>query len=122
MKAYNKSNKVIGIGGLILLPEETRDVPAEYENSKILSWYREQGLIDLRDGNAAPSEDELKAAIAAAQREQEAAKKAKAEAEAAMAEAEAAKAEAAKVKETAGKSAGKEKKDTEKTGKSAENA
>lgn len=111
MKAYNKSNKVIGIGGLILLPEETKDVPAEYENSKVLCWYREQGLIDLRDGEEAPSEDELKAAMAAAQREREAAEKAKVEAEAAKAEAEAAKAETDKVKETAGKVAGKEKKE-----------
>ena len=111
MKAYNKSNKVIGIGGLILLPEETKDVPIEYEKSKVLHWYQEQGLVELRDSDAAPSEDELKAAMAAAQREREAAEKAKAEAEAAKAEAEAAKEEADRVKETAGKSVGKEKKE-----------
>lgn len=56
MRAYNKSNKVIGIGDLVLLPEEMEKIPAGYENNKILKDYEAQGFIQLIAEDSAEEE------------------------------------------------------------------
>lgn len=47
MKITNKSNKVIGIGSLTLLPNDTKDIPKELEGHSSLELYKSIGLVDI---------------------------------------------------------------------------
>ncbi len=47
MKITNKSNKVIGIRQLIVLPEETKEIPKELEGHSSLELYKSIGLIEI---------------------------------------------------------------------------
>lgn len=47
MKVRNISNKIIGIGSLAVLPEETKEVPFAFMNNEILTVFREQRLIEI---------------------------------------------------------------------------
>ena len=47
MKIENISSKVIGIGDVTVLPGETQEVPAEFENSIALEVYKSMGFITI---------------------------------------------------------------------------
>jgi hypothetical protein len=47
VKITNKSEKVIGVGDVTVLPEETKEVPPAFERSPILEVYKNLGLITL---------------------------------------------------------------------------
>lgn len=47
IKIKNISEKIIGIGDVIILPEETKEVPAVFERSPILEIYKEMGLVTM---------------------------------------------------------------------------
>nr|WP_314098042.1 hypothetical protein [uncultured Lachnoanaerobaculum sp.] len=47
IKIKNISEKIIGIGDVIILPEETKEVPALFERSPILEIYKEMGLVTM---------------------------------------------------------------------------
>lgn len=47
MKITNKSNKVIGIGSLTLLPNATEDIPKELEGHSSLELYKSVGLVEI---------------------------------------------------------------------------
>ena len=63
VKLTNNSAKVIGIGNITVLPEETKEVPDDFERSPILEVYKNLGLITLtgNPNTAQKSEEELKA-------------------------------------------------------------
>lgn len=78
MKMENIGGKVIGIGDVIILPGETKDIPQAYETSPILEVYKNLGIARITGGASAPART---AAQAAAEKEA-AEKKAAQEAEA----------------------------------------
>lgn len=47
MQVRNISNKVIGLGNVMALPGETKEVPSFFESHPILVVYREQKLIEI---------------------------------------------------------------------------
>lgn len=47
IKIKNISEKIIGVGDVIILPEETKEVPAVFERSPILEIYKEMGLVTM---------------------------------------------------------------------------
>lgn len=47
VKLKNISEKIIGVGDVIILPEETKEVPAVFERSPILEIYKEIGLVTM---------------------------------------------------------------------------
>lgn len=79
MRVKNVSEKIIGIGDATVLPGETQDVPAGYENSPVLKAYRKAKLVELYKSNTENTKQ--KTAEQAAKDEEEAKKKAVEEAE-----------------------------------------
>lgn len=47
MKIKNISNKIIGIGDVMVLPGESKEVPKPYETSPILAVYKESGMAEI---------------------------------------------------------------------------
>lgn len=45
----NQGSKIISIGSLILLPEETKPLPAEYEISETLDFFQERGVVKISE-------------------------------------------------------------------------
>lgn len=45
----NKGTKIISIGTVLLLPRETKPLPAEYEKSEILDFFQERGVIEISE-------------------------------------------------------------------------
>ena len=43
----NQGSKIISIGSLILLPGETKPLPAEYETSETLDFFQERGVVQI---------------------------------------------------------------------------
>lgn len=74
IKMTNLSEKVIGVGGVTVLPGETKEVPIAFETSPILEVYKNMGLVSLSGKSTAATK-------AAAEKKAEE-DKAKAEAEA----------------------------------------
>lgn len=46
MKITNKSNKIIGMTGLSILPGETGECPAGYENNPVIQKYIKNGIFE----------------------------------------------------------------------------
>ncbi len=90
MKMTNISEKVIGIGNMVVLPGSTVEVPADYESNPTLETYKALGLVTL--SGKAKAEADKKADSAKTKADAEA--KAKADAEAAAKAEEEAKAKA----------------------------
>lgn len=74
IKMTNLSEKVIGVGEVMVLPGETKEVPIAFETSPILEVYKNMGLVSLSGKSTAATK-------AAAEKKAEE-DKAKAEAEA----------------------------------------
>lgn len=51
MKIKNISNKIIGIGGMSVLPGETQTVPAAYESSPVLEVYVKAKMAEITEKN-----------------------------------------------------------------------
>lgn len=51
MKIKNISNKIIGIGGMSVLPGETQTVPAAYETSPVLEVYVKAKMAEITEKN-----------------------------------------------------------------------
>lgn len=47
VKLKNISEKIICVGDVIILPEETKEIPAVFERSPILEIYKEMGLVTM---------------------------------------------------------------------------
>lgn len=47
VKLKNISEKIIGVGDVIILPEETKEIPTVFERSPILEIYKEMGLVTM---------------------------------------------------------------------------
>lgn len=47
IKLKNTSEKIIGIGDIIVLPDETKEVPVLFERNPILEIYKEMGLVTI---------------------------------------------------------------------------
>ena len=47
MKIKNISNKIIGIGDFILLPDETQDIPSKFAESTAVSIYKSARFIEI---------------------------------------------------------------------------
>ena len=47
VKLKNISEKIIGVGDVIILPEETKEIPAVFERSPILEIYKEMELVTM---------------------------------------------------------------------------
>lgn len=45
----NKGTKIISIGTVLLLPRETKPLPAEYEKSEILDFFQERGVVKISE-------------------------------------------------------------------------
>lgn len=45
----NKGTKIISIGTVLLLPGETKPLPAEYEKSETLDFFRERGVVEISE-------------------------------------------------------------------------
>ncbi len=43
----NKGTKIISIGDLILLPQETKPLPERYEKSETLDFFQERGVVEI---------------------------------------------------------------------------
>lgn len=81
MKITNKSNKVIGLGEEVLLPEKTIDLPKDFEDNPVIKTYKNMGMIELSGNPKKPRKTaeqvaaEKAAAEAAKQEEAEALRK-----------------------------------------------
>lgn len=110
MRIKNVSNKVIGIGGAALLPNEEMELNGKQAAHPVIRTYMAQGLLVYADTKAAVKDPGVAASADATNAEIEKyrtmAEAAQAEAERYKAEAEAAKAENAKTAKT-GKKADK---------------
>ena len=49
MNVTNKSHKIIGIGGITLLPKESREVPSEFLSSEPVRTLKKLGLISFKE-------------------------------------------------------------------------
>lgn len=47
IKLKNISEKIIGIGDIIVLPDETKEVPVLFEKNPILEIYKDMGLVTI---------------------------------------------------------------------------
>lgn len=54
----NKGTKIISIGTVLLLPRETKPLPAEYEKSEILDFFQERGVIEISEEVAEESAEQ----------------------------------------------------------------
>lgn len=54
----NKGTKIISIGTVLLLPGETKPLPAEYEKSEILDFFQERGVIEISEEVAEESAEQ----------------------------------------------------------------
>lgn len=45
----NQGSKIISIGSLILLPGETKPLPAAYEKSETLDFFQERGVVKISE-------------------------------------------------------------------------
>lgn len=43
----NKGTKIINIGAMILLPQETKPLPERYEKSETLDFFQERGIVEI---------------------------------------------------------------------------
>ena len=41
----NKGNKILHVGSLMLLPEESHGLPKEYENNPVLDFFAKRGTV-----------------------------------------------------------------------------
>ncbi|MCI9097726.1 MAG: hypothetical protein HFI95_16380 [Lachnospiraceae bacterium] len=57
MKITNKSNKIIGMNGLSILPGETAQCPAEYENNPVIQKYISNGVFEKVDEKGESGEE-----------------------------------------------------------------
>ena len=46
----NKGNKILHVGSLMLLPEESHELPKEYENNPVLDFFAKRGTICITEG------------------------------------------------------------------------
>lgn len=51
----NTSEKIINIGSMILLPQETKALPKEYQNSEVLDFLQKRGAVEMKEENAEQS-------------------------------------------------------------------
>lgn len=58
MKVRNKSNKIIGIGEVNVLPDAVCVVPEKYENSIVIETYERLGFIEIVEAAKAKTEAE----------------------------------------------------------------
>ena len=54
----NKGAKIVSIGTVLLLPRETKPLPAEYEKSEILDFFQERGVIEISEEVAEESAEQ----------------------------------------------------------------
>ena len=54
----NKGTKIISIGTVLLLPRETKPLPAEYEKSEILDFFQERGVVEISEEVAEESAEQ----------------------------------------------------------------
>lgn len=47
IKVKNISEKIIGVGDVTILPDESKEIPVAFERSPILEIYKEIGLINI---------------------------------------------------------------------------
>ena len=45
----NKGNKILHVGSLMLLPEESHELPKEYENNPVLDFFAKHGTICITE-------------------------------------------------------------------------
>lgn len=45
----NKGTKIISVGTVLLLPGETKPLPAEYEKSETLDFFQERGVVEISE-------------------------------------------------------------------------
>ena len=45
----NKGNKILHVGSLMLLPEESHELPKEYENNPVLNFFAKRGTICITE-------------------------------------------------------------------------
>ena len=45
----NKGNKILHVGSLMLLPEESHELPKEYENNPVLDFFAKRGAICITE-------------------------------------------------------------------------
>ena len=45
----NKGNKILHVGSLMLLPEESHELPKEYENNPVLDFFEKRGTICITE-------------------------------------------------------------------------
>lgn len=45
----NKGNKILHVGSLMLLPEESHELPKEYENNPVLDFFAKRGTICITE-------------------------------------------------------------------------
>lgn len=45
----NKGNKILHAGSLMLLPEESHELPKEYENNPVLDFFAKRGTICITE-------------------------------------------------------------------------
>lgn len=46
----NKGNKILHVGSLMLLPEESHELPKEYENNPVLDFLAKRGTVCITEG------------------------------------------------------------------------
>ena len=54
----NKGNKILHVGSLMLLPEESHELPKEYENNPVLDFFAKRGTICITEDGAKDSVEE----------------------------------------------------------------
>ena len=45
----NKGNKILHVGSLMLLPEESHELPREYENNPVLDFLAKRGTVCITE-------------------------------------------------------------------------
>lgn len=45
----NKGNKILHVGSLMLLPEESHELPKEYENNPVLDFFAKRGTVCITE-------------------------------------------------------------------------
>ena len=45
----NKGNKILHVGSLMLLPEESHGLPKEYENNPVLDFFAKRGTVCITE-------------------------------------------------------------------------
>jgi len=77
MKLRNNSNKIVGIGGTTILPEDVAEIPTAFEKNPIIDTYVNMGICTIIEQVTEETKEEVKEEVVEEAKDDEEEKKEK---------------------------------------------